>query len=60
MIFLFDAVCLLFVAGGLAVAFVGASSTGKDPKTYVRRIGGVMVAAFSLALGTIVTTFYFS
>ncbi|HYD24994.1 MAG TPA: hypothetical protein VEB68_09360 [Croceibacterium sp.] len=60
MIFLFDAVCLLFVAGGLAVAFVGASPTGNDPGTYARRIGGVMVAAFGLALGTIVTAFHFA
>ena len=60
MIFVFDAFCLLLVAAGVALAFVGASATGKDPGTYGRRIAGVMLAAFGLALGMIATVFYYS
>jgi hypothetical protein len=57
MIVVFDVVCLLVVVAGLVLAFRGASGTGKDPGTYGRRIAGTMLAAFGLALGTIVTVF---
>ena len=60
MIFVFDAFCLLHVVAGLALAFMGASRSGKDPGTYGRRIAGVMLAAFGLSIGTIATVFHFA
>jgi hypothetical protein len=57
MIVVVDAVCLLVVAGGLVLAFAGASRSGTDPGTYVRRIAGPMLAAFGLAIGAIFTAY---
>jgi hypothetical protein len=57
MVVVFDALCLLLVAAGLVLSFRGASRSGTDPGTYVRRIAGTMLAAFGLAIGMIVTVY---
>lgn len=66
-IFLLDAVCALLFLGGLVIAFkrqarpngdTFSASEQRDVRTYIRRIAGVMLAAFSLALAVIFTTFH--
>lgn len=60
-IVLFDVLCGLVVAAGLALAFRGAGppdKPGVSPAVYARRIAGVMLAAFAFAIATMVTAFY--
>lgn len=69
-ILLFDAFCALLIVAGLVIAFkkpsgppkdgVSGGSAGDDPRTYVRRIAGVVLMAFGLALAVIFTTFYYA
>ena len=37
-----------------------ALGQGGDPRVYVRRIGGIMLAAFGLALAMMVTLYHFA
>lgn len=69
-IFLFDAFCVLLIVAGLLIAFkkpsprpADRSSRDKvddDPRIYARRIAGVMLMAFGLALAVIFTTFHYA
>lgn len=55
-----DVICALMIIGGLVLAIRGARRDRSDaprPAAYATRIAGVMIAAFGLALGTLVTTF---
>ena len=67
-IVLFDAFCALLVVAGLIIAFrkpgrqartlQSGGRVNNDPQTYIRRIGGVMMMAFGLALAVMVTAFH--
>lgn len=60
-----DVFCGILVVAGITIALKGAgasagSTPGAEapaPATYATRIAGVMMMAFGIALGTIVTTF---
>jgi len=60
-----DILAVLLILGGIALAALRApdparqAEEGDDPRTYVRRIAGTMMAAFGLALGLMVTLFHF-
>ncbi len=67
---LVDFLGVILIIAGLVIAFKkprqrpGASlATGdadEDPRVYVRRIAGFMLAAFGLALTVMFTTFHFA
>ncbi len=68
-IFLFDAFCVLLIVAGLLIAFKKPSprptdpsrdNADDDPRIYARRIAGVMLMAFGLALAVIFTTFHYA
>lgn len=55
-----DLFCALLIVFGVVLAFRGARRSrggAPQPSAYATRIAGVMIAAFGLALGTIVTGF---
>jgi hypothetical protein len=57
-----DIVAVLLIVGGIALATrrpARPAEGGDDPRTYVRRIAGTMMAAFGLAIGLMVTLFHF-
>jgi hypothetical protein len=59
-----DIVAALLIAGGIVLlarrpAERPIASGEGDPRTYVRRIAGTMMAAFGLAIGLMVTLFHF-
>ncbi len=59
-----DGVALLLIAGGVALVARRPKAAPRttdedDPRTYVRRIAGTMIAAFGLAIGLMVTLFHF-
>jgi len=57
-----DIIAVLLILGGIALAArrpPGPAQEGDDPRTYVRRITGTMMAAFGLAIGLMVTLFHF-
>ena len=68
--FLFDAFCAVLIIAGLLIAFKepgsrageAASVAGKsnDPRTYARRIAGVMLMSLGLAMAVIFTAFYYA
>lgn len=68
MIWLVEAVCVILFLAGLALLLRAPASRpgaapldpSDDPRTYIRRIAGMMLAAFGLALGLIVGVFYLS
>ncbi len=57
-----DIVALLLIAGGAALVLKRSGTVPEaasdDPRTYVRRIAGTMIAAFGLAIGLMVTLFH--
>lgn len=67
---LVDLFGIVLIVVGLVIAFKkprprpGASSLGgeaeEDPRVYLRRIAGFMLAAFGLALTVMFTTFHFA
>jgi hypothetical protein len=67
-IWLVEAACtLLFLAGITLLVRAPARPKGKtqvaphdDPRTYIRRTAGMILAAFGLAFGLIVGVFYLS
>ena len=60
-----DIGAVLLIVGGVALAArrppgpARGAEAGDDPRTYVRRISGTMMAAFGLAIGLMVTLFHF-
>jgi hypothetical protein len=61
-----DILGLVLVAIGIALVVrrprspqTASDREGGDPRVYVRRIAGTMMAAFGLALGLMVTLFHF-
>lgn len=58
-----DIFCALLVVGGIVLAIRGAGAVSDQqagaprPAAYASRIAGVMMAAFGIALGMIVTVF---
>lgn len=60
-IVLLDAICALLVIGGLTFAFRGtATASPSDPAVYMRRIAGMMLAAFAFAFGAMMTAYHFA
>ena len=69
-ILLFDAFCLLLIVIGLLIAFRKPGGKGRgappgdrmgdDPRIYARRIAGVILMAFGLALAVLFTTFHYA
>ena len=60
-IVLLDLVCALLVLVGLTFAFRGTvTASPSDPAVYMRRIAGMMLAAFAFALGAMMTAYYFA
>ena len=62
-VILVDAACAIGVAAGLVVAFgpgTRGAGSSENPRIYVRRIAGMMLAAFALAIGAMVTAFHFA
>lgn len=69
-ILLLDAFCVLLIVVGFLIAFgkpsqrpkggPASGSANDDPRVYARRIGGVMLMAFGLALAVMFTTFHYA
>jgi len=66
---LVDLFGIVLIVAGLVVAFrkprprpgiSSAADADEDPRVYLRRIAGFMVAAFGLALTVMFTTFHFA
>jgi len=66
---LLDMFCAALIVAGLVIAFKKPSRKSRDsapgpakddPRIYVRRIAGVMMAAFGLALAVLFTAFHFA
>lgn len=71
MIWLVDAVCALLVVAGITLAVRRPHTPTGDagervphpseqPRTYIQRIAGVMLATFGFAFGLMVTLFHFA
>lgn len=63
---LLDSFCLLLIVLGAGILFGRPADSprtvrsGEDPRTYIRRIAGVMLMVFGLALGLMATVYHFA
>jgi hypothetical protein len=62
---LVDLFALLLIVVGLILTFKPPRARpgrdrDDDPRLYIRRIGGMMLTAFGLAIGVMFTTFHFA